>query len=192
MKTKQDRPEDPPSTIAQLAAAMAALGKYTGANSDAEHAAEVARLGSASYYRLLLANALLGIVEFDALLQDEAARVSEEQLLSAHRQALSAAGVEGEPAKLLLFLQWRALRVAGPLRVAAQDETTGPVVLAAAHAAEGLQQLLHVSAAGQHPDRLNARALTKDLKAARAPLTNAVTNIDIMLGLVQHANDLVP
>ena len=38
-KNTNDRPDDPPSMVAQLAAAAAALGKYNGANSNAEHAA---------------------------------------------------------------------------------------------------------------------------------------------------------
>jgi hypothetical protein len=120
-KKTDDRPDDPPSTIAQLVAATAALGKYRGANSEAEHAAEIARLGSENYYRALLANALLGIVENDALLCESLEGVSADQMLAAHRQALASAGVADTPAKMLAFLRWRTLRIAGPLRESAQD-----------------------------------------------------------------------
>jgi hypothetical protein len=37
MKKSNDRPSDPPCTIEQLTEAMMALGKYIGANTDAEH-----------------------------------------------------------------------------------------------------------------------------------------------------------
>lgn len=183
------RPGDTPATVAQLAAALAALGQYDGANDDAEHAQEAARLGSERYYRLLLVNALLGHVEGEALAADGAG-IPADQLLAGHRQALACVGALDDPAKLLGFLRWRALRIAGPLRESAQDPTTGPVVLAAAHAAEGLQRLLAVCAAGQDLQSIEPQALKMDLQAARDALTNAVTNIDIMRRLLQQANDL--
>jgi hypothetical protein len=50
----------------------------------------------------------------------------------------------------------------------AQSTGAGPVPLAAAHAAEGLQRLLAVlGAAGQEPERADPAALTADLVAAR-------------------------
>jgi len=187
-KRINQQPDDTSATITQLAAAMAALGHYNGTNSDAEHAQEAARLGSEPYYRLLLVNALLGGVEVEAMIADSAS-VSEAHLRAAHQQALSAAGAADDPAKLLGFLRWRTLRIAGPLRDIAQDEATGPVPLAAAHAAEGLQRLLAVSAAGQEPASAAPQTLTTDLQTARDALTAAVTNIDIMLRLLQHAED---
>jgi hypothetical protein len=60
--------------------------------------------------------------------------------------------VVDDPDKLTGFLRWQALRVAGPLRLVAQDPSTGPIPLAAAHAAEGLQKLLGVADTGQVPD----------------------------------------
>jgi hypothetical protein len=135
------RPDDTPATVTQLAAALAALSHYEGTNSATEHAWEAARLGGKSYYRLLLVNALLGHAEGEAVHADGTG-VPADQVLAAHRQALAAVGALDDPAKLLGFLRWRTLRIAGPLRESAQDPTTGPVVLAAAHAAEGLQQLL--------------------------------------------------
>lgn len=67
---------------------------------------------------------------------------------------------------------------------------TGPVVLAAAHAAEGLQQLLGVCASGQRLESADPVALTKELRTAREALTNAVANLDIMLRLVKQAEGL--
>jgi uncharacterized membrane protein len=189
-KIADDLPDDPPSKVGQLVAAMVALGKYTGANSDVGHAAEIARLGSEHYYRALLVNALLGIAETGAILCESLGGVSADHMLAAHRQALAAAGVADSSAKLLAFLRGRTLRVAGPLRESAQDQTTGPVVLAAAHAAEGLQQLLRVRAAGQYPENADPTTLTVELQAAREALTAAVANIDIMLRLAKQTKDL--
>ncbi len=178
-----------PATVTQLATALAALGQYRGANSEAEHAQEAARLGSKPYYRLLLANALLGHAEGEAMRADGSG-VSADHLRAAHRHALDAAGAADDPATLLGVLRWRTLRIAGPLRESAQDTTTGPVVLAAAHTAEGLQRLLAVCEAGQDPLSASPEALMTDLYAARGALTNALTNIDIMRRLVQQAEDL--
>src|ERR1700694_3050313 len=119
MQMKNQKKETP-STVTQLANAMAALGMYAGENSEAEHTAEAKRLGSADYYRMLLVNALLGMVETDAMLADGAG-ISPEQMRSAHRQARISAGVEEDPGKLLGFLLWQTLRVEGPLREIAQD-----------------------------------------------------------------------
>jgi hypothetical protein len=94
----------------------------------------------------------LGHVEGEALLADgmgEGMDAPADQVRAAHREALAAIGMRDDPAQLLGFLRWRAVRVAGPLREIAQDSTTGPLVLAAAHTAEGLQQLLGLCAAGQ-------------------------------------------
>jgi hypothetical protein len=77
-------PEEPPATVEQLTAAMQALGRYTGEYSTAEHAAEAKRLRSADAYRALLANALLGLVEVEAMLADGAG-LKAEQMQAAHR-----------------------------------------------------------------------------------------------------------
>jgi hypothetical protein len=181
--------KDKPSTVKQLAAAMVALGQYTGENTDTEHVAEAAHLGGMKAYQMRLANALLGIVEVDAMLS-ETLGVSAEQVQVAHQQALISAGVEGHPGKLLNFLRWRTLRVGGPLREIAQNTEVGPLPLSAAHAAEGLQLLLGVCAAGQDLEMADLSEMTANLKAAREALTNALTNLDIMLKLLAQAEDL--
>ncbi|GCE32141.1 hypothetical protein KDA_76250 [Dictyobacter alpinus] len=189
MKKNMNRRDDKPSTVKQLTAAMIALGKYTGENSDAERTAEAKRLGGMEAYRLLLANALLGIVETDAMFADSA-DVSAEQMQAAHWQALKAAGAEEDPGKLLHFLRWRTLRVEGPLREIAQNTEAGPLPLAAAHAAEGLQLLLGICAAGQNLEVASPAEMTTNLKGAREALTNAAANIDVMLNLLAQAEDL--
>jgi hypothetical protein len=67
---KTQRQEHTPASVKQVAAAMAALGAYTGNNTSAEHAAEAARLGAADAYPVRLVNALLGVVQAQAVLAD--------------------------------------------------------------------------------------------------------------------------
>lgn len=185
----QQPPDEAPASITQLAAAMLALGRYGGANSAAEHAAEAKRLGSADYYRLLLVNTLLGLVEVEAMLSD-GAEASAEHLRAAHRQASVSAGVEDDPTRLLGFLRWRTLRVAGPLREIAQNEDVGPIPLAAAHAAEGLQRLLGICMEGQNPATASPIQMKTDLIAARKALDDAVTNLNMMLDLIAKVEHL--
>lgn len=93
-----------PANILQLAAAMAALGAYSGGNTEAEHTKEAKRLGGGEeYYRMRLVNALLGIVETEAMLS-ETACTSVEEMFQAHRQALEAAGAMRNKEILLEFL----------------------------------------------------------------------------------------
>jgi len=188
MKIK-DRKKEVPSTTTQLAAAMAALGAYAGENTEAEHEKEAKRLGGKEYYRMRMVNALLGIVETEAMLS-EGGSGSREQMLHAHQQALESAGAMDTKEKLLGFLRWRTLRIEGPLRQIAQDKATGPIPLAAAHAAEGLQRLLGVCVDGQKPETASPDALKSGLKTAREALTDAVANIDIMLNLIAKAEDI--
>src|SRR6266508_2190714 len=140
---------DQPSSVTQLAAAMAALGLYHGANTPAEHAAEARRLGGDNAYHVQLVNALLGAVQTEAVLADSLP-ISPEARQAAYDQQLKTAGAADDPAKRIDFLRWQTLRVAGPLREIAQNIEAGPIPLAAAHAAEGLQQLLSVIADSQN------------------------------------------
>ncbi|MER5625099.1 DUF6245 family protein [Streptosporangium sp. NPDC002544] len=172
---------DEPASAVQLGAAMAALGLYDGTNTAAEHAAEAARLGGDGPYRMRLANALLGAVQVEAMLVESAA-TGPEDLAAAHRQQLVTAGVADDPDQLTGFLPWQALRVAGPLRLVAQDASTGPIPVAAAHAAEGLQKLLGVIGAGQVPDVETVKEHLTEIRAARQCLIDAIGNVDILLG----------
>ncbi|MGW4412397.1 DUF6245 family protein [Nonomuraea sp. NPDC004702] len=170
---------DQPASVQQLAAALAALGMYNGDGSQAEHEAEQARLGQRRY-QLRLANALLGAAQIEAMLAETLAD-GEVDLAEAHDQQLVTAGVNDDPIKLTGFLQWQTLRVAGPLRLIAQDPSTGPIPLAAAHAADGLQQLLGVVAAGQVPSVEQVKEHVAAIENARECLVQAIGNIDILL-----------
>lgn len=114
--------------------------------------------------------------------------VSTDDRLAAYEQQLAIAGVADSPAKRIRFLRWQKLRVAGPLREMAQHVETGSIPRAAAHAAEGLQQLLSVIADSQKVtpadvDRLTG-PVTDELHAARESLVNAISNLDILLNLL--------
>ncbi len=182
------RYRDEPATPEQLAAALAALGGYSGKGDAAEHAAETKRLGAAPY-RMQLANALLGAVQVEALLCEQLG-VTGDKMRAAHRQQLLTGGVMdpgsevANPAKLAEFLRWQALRVGGPLREIAQDPATGPIPLAAAHAADGLQTLLGVIAAGQVPSVDNVRHGLAEMRAARECFEATIANIDVLTSML--------
>jgi hypothetical protein len=176
------------SSVPALVAALKALGSYSGSGEPNELAAETERLGE-DRHRLLLANSLLGAAQMEAILAEPLADGE-----GAHHAALDAqmttAGVL-EPGsdvppveKLGGFLQWQAARVSLPLRLAAQDPSTGPVPLAAAHAAEGLVRMLGIIAAGQGPSVEAVEASMEELAQARECLLTAVANLDVFAEMI--------
>lgn len=179
-----------PATVEQVAAAMDALGFYVGTNNPGEQAAEALRLGGTDAYRMRLVNSLLGAVQTVALLA-ETIDVDSERRAAAYRQQLVTAGVEEEPDKLMEFLRWQVLRATTPLREIAQRPEAGPIPLAAAHAAQGLQWLLAVVAGGQQPTAANVDDLAANLEAARASLLDAVANVDVLRRMLALADELV-
>ncbi len=185
--TGQERPDDIPATVEQLAAAMTALGMYHGANTAVEHAAEAARLGGADAYRVRLANALLGAAQTEAMLADSVP-LSREARFAAWEQQLGAAGAADDPAKRIGFIQWQVLRAAGPLRLIAQNRGAGPIPLAAAHAAEGLQVLVGVIAASQTAlaagDVGTLAAQAPKLREAHEAMQAAIGNTDVLLDML--------
>lgn len=74
MRTRHEEP----APAEQLAAAMGALGFYTGTHDPGQHAGDAMRLGGADAYRMRLVNALLGAVQTEPILDEtvEAARSS--------------------------------------------------------------------------------------------------------------------
>ena len=173
----------------QVAAAMAALGAYTGNNASAEHAAEAARLGGADAYRVRLVNALLGVVQAQAVLAD-AVPLDEQARDAAWEEHLRSAGAgPDEVAARLGLIRWQVLRSATPLRQMAQNRQVGPIPLAAAHAAEALQVLLEVIAVGQEAvatgDVTALAAQTSQLRTAREALSNALASTDLLLDMLR-------
>ncbi|GAA5768146.1 hypothetical protein Aros01_04654 [Streptosporangium roseum] len=107
----------------------------------------------------------LGAVQVEAMLAESAA-TGPEDLAAAHHQQLATVGGSDDVEKLAAFLRRQALRVAGPLKLVAQDPATGPIQPAAAHAAEGLQKLLGIAGTGQVPD---AKAVKGDVAEMCGP-----------------------
>uniref|UniRef100_UPI003F49790C DUF6245 family protein n=1 Tax=Streptomyces sp. CA-136453 TaxID=3240050 RepID=UPI003F49790C len=180
---------DAPATVEQVAAAMAAMGLYSGENTAEEHAEEAARLGGADAYRVRMVNALLGVVQAEAAMAD-AVRLDDEAQHKAWEEQLNAAGAGlDDPVRRLEFIRWQVLRAGTPLRLMAQNQGAGPIPLAAAHAATGLHTLLGVIAASQDAvaagdvDTLAAQA--SQLQAAREALQNAIDNTDLLLNMLK-------
>jgi uncharacterized protein DUF6245 len=179
-----------PASVEQLATALVCLGMYTGTNSVAEHAEESARLG-AKRYRMRLANALLGAVQVEVMLAETLADGHVDEMADAHCQQLETAGANDDPEKLAGFLRWQVLRICGPLRLIAQDSGTGPIPLAAAHAADGVHRLLGVIGAGQVPSIEDAKYGIAEMEAARESLVLAISNVDILLDMLAGLLDVL-
>lgn len=169
---------------------MSALGMYHGENTPKEHAEEAARLGGADAYRVRMVNALLGVVQTEAAMADSV-KLDDDARHAAWEQQLTAAGagLDEDPAKRVEFIRWQVLRAGTPLRLMAQHQETGPVPLAAAHAATGLHTLLGVIAASQDAvaqgDVATLAAQVEQLQAAREALETAIGNTDILLDMLK-------
>ncbi|MFE9636319.1 DUF6245 family protein [Streptomyces sp. NPDC006463] len=183
--------EDIPVTVEQIGAALVALGAYDGNNTPAEHAENATQFGRSEIYRLRLLNTLLGSVQAQAKLADEVEGDGED-LFAAWFEQLKAADAWDDPVKQMAFLGWQVRRAGIPLHWIAKAPGAGPIVVAAAHAAEALHVLLGVIGA---VDEANATgdvetvvAQVGVLKAARELLVAALDNADIMLDTVKSAD----
>jgi hypothetical protein len=109
---------------------------------------------------------------------------------AAWEEQLNAAGAGlDDQVKRVEFIRWQVLRAGTPLRLMAQRHETGPIPLAAAHAATGLHLLLGVIAASQEAvargDVETLAAQSGQLEAAREALETAIGNTDILLNLLK-------
>ncbi|MBV9141546.1 MAG: hypothetical protein JO115_11610 [Pseudonocardiales bacterium] len=186
--TREEDQRSESVTVEQVGAALAALGLYDGSNTSSEHTAEAARLGGTDAYRVRMVNALLGAVQTQAMLAD-AVGLDEEARHAARREQLTSAGAFDDPAVRVGFIRWQVLRAGIPLRLIAQNPETGPIPVAAAHAAEGLHVLLGVigssyqAVAAGDVETLAAQAGL--LRAARDSLQTAIDNTDILLHMLK-------
>ena len=162
---------------------MVALGLWTGTASDEELAVEVTRFGGESLYAARLANALQGAAQHQVLLAEQAATdggATPEQIDAARHQASPGDAFENGSA-LAAVLRWQVLRLGLVLRQVNRDDV-GPVWLAAAHAADGLQHLLNVCGIAS-PDDPQGETLPEDLTDAMEALANARANVEILTTL---------
>ena len=168
---------------------MLALGVWDGENTREQHDDEARRLGGMQAYRLSLCNALLGAAQAQAVLADAIDTVSLQQRDAAWHEQLRCAGVRDSDREALMgFLRWQALRLSAPLREIAGREQTGPIALAAAHTVDGLQGLLEVIGAGQGIATADLEALPGKLRAARASLTAAIADVDVLLEMLDDVD----
>jgi hypothetical protein len=182
--------DETPATVEQVGAAMAAIGMYNGSNTAQEHAEEAERLGHGSdAYRVRIVNALLGVAQIEALLADTV-ELDDEAKHAAWEEQLVAAGAGVEhPVARVEFIRWQVLRAGTPLRLMAQHPETGPIPVAAAHAATGLHILLGVIAASQGAvaigdvDTLAEQSV--QLTEAREALQAAIDNTDLLLNMLK-------
>lgn len=168
---------------------MASLGMYSGGNTAAEHAEQADACGGLEAYRVRMVNALLGIVQNEAMFAD-GQHLGAEVMEAAREQQLTSAGAGAaeDPDIRLGFLRWQILRATTPVRQLAGNPEAGPIPVAAAHAAEALQILLgvivasHGAVAAGDVDTLAAQ--TTQLRAASAALDAAKANTEILLGML--------
>ncbi|MDQ1031559.1 hypothetical protein QF035_009141 [Streptomyces umbrinus] len=129
------------------------------------------------------------MVQREAALADGVVLDDDARHASWEAQLKVAGAGQDDPVKRVEFIRWQALRAATPLRLMAQHHATGPIPLAAAHAASGLHLLLGVIAASQDAvaqgdvDTLAAQA--EQLEAAREALETAIGNTDILLNMLK-------
>ncbi|MFD8411075.1 DUF6245 family protein [Streptomyces sp. NPDC059650] len=178
-----------PVTVEQISAALAALGVRDGDETPVGIAESIA-LGNADFHRLRLLNTLLGVVQEQAKLADEAEEDGED-LFTAWFEQLKAADAWDDAARQMAFLGWQVRRAGIPLYLIAKDPDAGAFVVAAAHAAEALHVMLGVIAvtdkANAIGDAATVLAQIVPMKAARELLVAALDNADIMLDSITSA-----
>ncbi|MGH3673092.1 MAG: DUF6245 family protein [Pseudonocardiaceae bacterium] len=91
---------------------------------------------------------------------------------------LVTAGVAEDSVEVMEFLRWLSLRVGGPLQEITRSEQIGPMPLAAAHVADGLQRLLGVCSTGQDLNAMVAGSVPAELDVVRDALRAAIIAID--------------
>jgi hypothetical protein len=183
-----DGVEDVRASVLRLAAALTALEVDGVACGEDEHLAAVDSLGGPDAYRALLASALLGAAQSEAMVADRLPLSRDSRYAVWQRQLdVAGAGID-DPGRRAELIQWQVRRASAQLPAIAQESRVDPIPLAAAQAAEALQTLLAVAAAtrGAVEDgdvrRLAAQATR--LREARKALKAAMDNTDVLLGLL--------
>jgi len=117
----------------------------------------------------------------------DAVELDEQTRHAAWREQLLSAGAFDDPVARAGLLRWQVLRAGMPLRLIAQHPQTGPIPVAAAHAAEGLHGLLGVIGASYQAvavgDVETLAGQAGVLRAAREALQAAIDNTDILLDI---------
>ncbi|WP_327675442.1 DUF6245 family protein [Kitasatospora sp. NBC_00458] len=169
-----------PVTVQQIGAALAALGRYEGNNTAAEHADYAAQFSHPDIYRVRLINALLGFVQKEAMLADEVEPDAENPMAALGEQLKSADAWELSPQ--VDFIRWQVERASIPLQLIASDRNSGPLPVAAVYAAEAMHILLGRFDTPEAAVDLDALAgHVAEVRRARELLRVAIENTDILL-----------
>jgi hypothetical protein len=131
------------ASVEQLAGAMVALGVYRGDNTPAEHAEAAEAAGGPVAYRMLMVNALLGLMQCEAWWADSDAITLPEALREqVWEEQLDAAGAgTSDPLGRIEFALWQVLRAARPI-VQIAEVWQGPLQAACVLAGQSQHQLL--------------------------------------------------
>jgi hypothetical protein len=144
MTRASDRQGAPPApTAASISAALAALGAYATAPSEAELQRQALAVGGETVLAAVLANALYGAAIGAGMMAEGhmlEAGASSDALELARNQVLTASGATGPGVPGMLH--WQAAQIAGPLRGWSREHDLGPMGGAAAATAWALTLIL--------------------------------------------------
>ncbi|MFZ3475429.1 DUF6245 family protein [Streptomyces sp. 4.24] len=180
----QPAPASPVPSVAEISAAMAALGVYASVPSEAELAQQAASVGGEDVLAAILANALYGASIGTGMLTEghmlEAGGGARELGL-AREQVLKASGADG--VGIMGVLHWQAGQVRQPLKKMTEGGGAGPLVGAAARASNALLDLLACTTVVSVDD-VRAEQIPEQLIRARRDLEAAIAEIDALPGAV--------
>jgi signal transduction histidine kinase len=164
-------------TPSEISAALAALGVYAQAPSDAELAEQAIAAGGENVLAAVLANALYGAAIGCGMLAEgvmlEQPTDRTRRLSLARAQALKASGAEGPG--FVGAMHWQAAHIAGPLR-ALKDREQAPLGQALAAVSWALVLLLQAMCLAE-PAGSTAVEVTEALADARAELSRAEAHL---------------
>ncbi|MER6253539.1 DUF6245 family protein [Streptomyces sp. NPDC001584] len=178
-------PHQPASTtpvpsVAEISAALAALGVYASVPSEAELAQQAAAVGGEDVLAAILANALYGASIGTGMLTEghmlEAGGGARE-LGIAREQVLKASGADG--IGVMGVLHWQAGQVRQTLKNMTASGEAGPLLGAAVRASNALLDLLACTTVVSVDDA-RAEQIPEQLIRARRNLETAVAEIDAL------------
>ncbi|MEU1290503.1 DUF6245 family protein [Kitasatospora sp. NPDC005856] len=184
--------EHKPVTVEQISKALTALGYFDHDITPAEHAEFAALNNHPEIYRVRLINALLGLVQKEAMFAD-GVELDEENQFAAVGEQMKAADAWDDMIFQMSFTGWQVARAMMPLRIHAPLEESGPLPMAAVQAAEGLHVMLGslgATYAASAVGDIEGIAFQLEMqKAARGLLQTSIETIDYVLDSVEAADN---
>ena len=84
-------------------------------------------LGGADPYRVRMVNALLGVVQAEAVMADTVTLDGDARHVAWQEQFTAAGAGLDDPVRRMEFLRWQVLRASTPPRLMAQNQGAGPI-----------------------------------------------------------------